>query len=292
MSTVPKGVDFNEATAPSIVAARLKAARDERLSESMTAIVKHLHAVVAELRPTRDELRAVISFFTDVGHACDDHRQEWVLLFDLLGVSALVEEINSVRPPKATRNTVRGPFYRPDAPLLPLGASISLDGKGESLTVRGKVVDLDGAPVANATVETWQANAEGLFENQQPDLQPEFNLRGVFTTDSDGDFWYRSVKPEGYGVPCDGPVGELLAQLGYPLRRPAHLHFQISAPGFQTITTQVFDGKDPLLGEDAVLSVRPDLIGDFCIANSGNRNREWELDFTFVMARARRQESS
>lgn len=289
MSSVPEGVDFNEATAPAIVAGRLKAARDARLSEAMTGIVRHLHAVVAELRPTRDELRAVVSFLTDVGHACDDHRQEWVLLFDLLGVSALVEEINTVRPDRATRNTVRGPFYRSDAPRLPLGASISLDGRGEPLAVKGRVVDLDGTPVGRATVETWQANAQGLFENQQPDLQPEFNLRGVFTTDDNGEFWYGSVKPSGYGVPCDGPVGELLTQLGYPLGRPAHLHFQISAPGFQTITTQVFDGDDPLLGEDAILGVRPDLIGNFREAEGQEGGRQWALDFTFVMARARRE---
>ncbi|PHP66705.1 6-chlorohydroxyquinol-1,2-dioxygenase [Zhengella mangrovi] len=292
MSSLRKGVDFNETTAPAIVTGRLKTARDERLSESLTAIVRHLHAVVAELRPSREELRSVIAFLTDVGHACDDHRQEWVLLFDLLGVSSLVEEINTVRPARATHNTVRGPFYRPDAPRLSLGASISLDGKGEPLVVRGKVVDLDGEPVANARVETWQANHEGLFENQQPDLQPEFNLRGIFSTNARGEFWYRSVKPKGYGVPSDGPAGQLLEQLGYPLRRPAHLHFQIAAPGFQTITTQVFDGNDPLLGEDALLSVRPDLIGTFRPVNDGTATPEWALDFTFTMARARRQEAS
>ncbi|MEC9342822.1 MAG: dioxygenase, partial [Pseudomonadota bacterium] len=116
MSSFPSGMDFKETTAPAIVAARLKAARDARLSEAMTTIVSHLHGLVVELRPTRDELRSVVAFLTDIGHACDDHRQEWVLLFDLLGVSALVEEINTVRPARATRNTVRGPFYRPDAP--------------------------------------------------------------------------------------------------------------------------------------------------------------------------------
>lgn len=287
MSSLPNGLDFNEATASGVVAARLRDSDDRRLAEAMTSVVNHLHKIVSELRPSREELRAAITFLTDVGHACDDNRQEWVLLFDLLGVSALVEDINSSRPRNATRNTVRGPFYRPDAPVLENGASISLDGKGETLTVRGKVVDLDGVPVVGARVETWQANAEGWFENQQPDLQPEFNLRGVFTTDGNGAFSYRSVKPRGYDVPHDGPVGRLLTDLGYPLHRPAHLHFQITAPGFQTVTTQVFDAEDPHIGEDAILGVRRDLIGNFRPVGNAGTAPGWALDFTFVMARKR-----
>ena len=117
------------------------------------------------------------------------------------------------------------------------------------------MADLDGRPIPGATVETWQANAEGHYENQQPDLQPEFNLRGVFVADADGGFHYRTIRPAGYAVPDDGPVGQLLHSIGYPLRRPAHLQFMISAPGFETLTTHVYDRCDPQLAEDAIFGV-------------------------------------
>ncbi len=128
--------------------------------------------------------------------------------------------------------------------------------------MRGKVLDLDGRPVAGATVETWQANDKGFYENQQPDLQPEFNLRGVFTSGSEGCFDYITVKPAGYTVPDDGPAGQLLRAVGGPLRRPAHLHFMISAAGFETVTTHVFERAEAMLHEDPLFGVRPELIGD------------------------------
>ncbi len=114
---------------------------------------------------------------------------------------------------------------------------------------RARVEDLDGLPVTTAEIITWQANAEGYYENQQPDLQPEFNLRGLFHPDQDGRFHYRTVRPAGYGVPGDGPVGRLFAQAGYPLHRPAHLHFVVRAPGFETITTHIYDADDPSLAK-------------------------------------------
>jgi len=284
-TTMPQ---FSAENSAELVARRLSAGRAGPLSEALVAIVGHLHQVVKETRPSVADWRKAIAFLTDVGHASDEKRQEWVLLSDLLGVTALVEEINSHRPKGATPNTTRGPFYRPDAPRLPLGASISLDGVGEPLEVRGVVRDLDGHPIAGARVETWQANSEGHYENQQPDLQPEFNLRGVFVTDERGEFHYRTVKPAGYSVPADGPVGELLGRVGYPLRRPAHLHFMIGADGFETITTHVFDRLDPHLDTDAIFGVRDELIGDFRPIGPG----AWSLDYSFVMVRSRKGSAS
>lgn len=276
-----------EENSADIVARRIKAGDDAELSGALVKIVHCLHETVRELRPTARQLRAALEFLTEVGHASDDRRQEWVLLSDLLGVTQLVEEINARRPKGTTPNTARGPFYRPDAPQYAPGASISLDGVGEPLEVFGHVRDLDGRPVPGATVETWQANGHGHYENQEPDLQPEFNLRGVFRADDAGDFHFRSVRPAGYRVPDDGPVGKLLGRLGYPLRRPAHLHFIIGAPGFETVTTHVYDGADPHLGEDALLGVKPELVGDFRCRPGGAGAASWTLDFTFVMARAR-----
>lgn len=277
---------FSEATSSEVFAGRLPQQKGNQLAQLMAAVVEHVHDLIKEFRPTQDEWRKVIAFLTEVGHASDERRQEWVLLSDLLGASALVEEINSKRPKGATPNTVRGPFFRDDAPERAPGASISLDGVGEPLSVSARVQDLDGQPVAGAEVITWQANAQGFYENQQPDLQPEYNLRGLFRTDPDGRIRYRTIVPKGYGVPDDGPVGRLLANAGYPLRRPAHLHFVVRAEGFETITTHVYDRNDPHLGEDALFGVKPELLRDFRVAGTDNASTK-TLDFTFVMVRAK-----
>lgn len=282
------GKSFSESNSAQLVAERLDRRDGGPLQDFIVPFIDHLHKLIRETRPSPADWRRAMEFLTDVGHASDGRRQEWVLLSDLLGVTALIEEINTRRPKGATPNTVRGPFYRADAPRLPLGANISLDGAGPALSVTGTVRDLDGQPVAGATVETWQASPDGFYENQQPDQQPEFNLRGVFTTDARGAFRYRTVRPGGYAVPADGPVGQLLGSLGFPLRRPAHLHFLIKAEGYETISTHVYDGSDPHIGEDALFGVKDELIGQF--EPSGDDG--WSLDFTFVMVRARKGRGS
>ena len=285
MPELPSSGYFSEANSSEIVAERL-AARDDALPRFVAALVRHLHALVKETRPTPAEWRQAIAFLTEVGHTSDEKRQEWILLSDLLGVSALVEAINSRRPQGATPNTIRGPFYRKDAPRYALGANVSLDRIGERLDVSGVVKDLDGEPVAGATVETWQANAQGFYENQQPDLQPEFNLRGIFTTDAAGRFHYETVKPVGYSVPEDGPVGQLLGRAGLSLRRPAHIHFMISKGGFDTITTHIYERGDPDIANDALFGVKRELVADFRRLPAADL--AWSLDVAFVMVRARK----
>lgn len=282
MSRAADLITFNEATSAEAFASRF-GTPDDATARLLSAVVGHVHELIKEFRPTQEQWRKVIDFLTEVGHASDERRQEWVLFSDLVGASALVEEINSRRPAGATPNTIRGPFFRTDTPERALGSSISLDGIGEPLEVEGRVEDLDGLPIPTAEIITWQANAEGYYENQQPDLQPEFNLRGLFRADQDGRFHYRTVRPAGYGVPGDGPVGRLLAQAGYPLHRPAHLHFVLRAPGFETITTHIYDESDPRLGEDALFGVRPELVRPFeADGRSGTK-----LSVKFVMIRAR-----
>jgi len=253
---------------------------DDTLPSSIVAFATHLHALVRDLRPSRDEWRGFLSLLKDIGDYSHDRRDEWMLVSDLLGVSALIEDINSCRPAGATPNTPRGPFYRADTQLLPLGSDICLDGKGEPLQVSGRVVDLSGAPIAGADVTTWQANGQGFYENQQPDDQPEFNLRGRFLSDEAGRFHYRTVMPSGYPVPLDGPAGELLKRAGLPPRRPAHLQFQIAAVGFETITTHLFDADDPHLAADPLFAVKPELVKPF-----RRDTGQCALDCTFVMVR-------
>ena len=255
-----------------------------RIVEAVSLVAGQLHAAVSALGLTEEELQAAIAFLTEVGQTCDGRRQEWVLLADVLGISAQVVTQSEPRPAGATSATLRGPFYRPGAPELPQGASTCLDGRGVPLAVDLTVADLDGRPVAGAMVETWQANGEGRHENEAGDdgaMQPEWNLRGRFRTGPDGRLHYRAVCPGGYGLPEGGPVLALARGLGLPLRRPAHLSFRISGTGYRDLVTHLFDANDPDIGRDAIFGVRPDLIARYQPDGSG-----WRLEYTFVLVPA------
>jgi len=268
-------------------ARRLTALGPSRLATAAQATVGGLHALVAALKPSREEFLLAIDFLTEVGHYADARRQEWVLFADVLGVSSLIEDQNTPRPAGATPNTVAGPFYRADVPETPLGANISRDGMGEPLEVSGRIAALDGSGIGGAIVEVWQANAEGLYENQEPDRQPEFNLRGHFRADPQGRFRFLSVKPKGYTLPSDGPVGRLMTALGFCLDRPAHIHFRVSAEGFETLTTHIFDRSDPAIGRDAIFGVKPELMAEFRALPPNGGKRKHSLDLNLVLCPAR-----
>ena len=253
---------FEEATSVEVVNARMGPDVDPRLREIMAVVVKHLHAAVKEIEPTHEEWLAAIKFLTETGQMCSEWRQEFILLSDTLGVSMLVDAINHRRPSGATENTILGPFYVPEAPRYENGANICLDGKGEPMVVRGRVVDTGGNPIPGALIDVWQTNEDGFYDVQQKGVQPDWNLRGVFTTDQDGAYWFRSVKPRYYPIPDDGPVGKMLAALGRHPNRPAHIHFIVTAPGYDPIITHIFTPDSEYLSEDAVFGVKETLIAD------------------------------
>ncbi len=263
--------------------ARLARLPASRLTGTLGPLVAVLSGLVRDLRLSPAEFRATLDYLTEVGHYSDARRQEWVLLADALGLSALVEDLATPRPAGATPNTVAGPFYRPDAPERANGTTISLDGKGVPLQVSGRVTALDGSPVAAAMVEVWQASGQGRYENQEPDHQPENNLRGRFRADGQGRFAFASVMPGGYALPSDGPVGRLMAALGLCLERPAHIHFRVSAPGHERLTTQIFDRAHPAIGRDAVFGVKPGLLADFRAVPSPGGQERRALDVTLVL---------
>ena len=281
---------FTEDTSVETVLARMGEPENPRLAEVMRAVIAHLHAVVKEVEPTYAEWMAAIRFLTETGRMCDDKRQEYILLSDVLGVSMLVDAINTRRPEGATENTVLGPFHVEGAPDLAMGDTISQDGIGEPLVVSGRVVDGDGRPVEGAVIDTWQTSHDGFYDLQQPEQQPENNLRGIFRTGADGRFSYRSVKPSYYPIPDDGPVGQLLHGLGRGNIRPAHLHYIVSAPGFETVTTHIFVHDDPYLDDDAVFGVKQSLIRAFThhddpvlAAEFGVANPFWTVETDFVL---------
>jgi len=206
----------------------------------MTSVITHLHAVVREVEPTQDEWMQAITFLTRTGQLCDDVRQELILLSDAMGVSMLVDAINNRKGMGVTESTVLGPFYAGGSSELPLGANIALAPNGQPCFLSGRALTPDGSPVSGARLDVWQSNADRFYNVQQLDSQPEGNLRGVFHTDPEGRWYFQSIVPASYPVPDDGTVGGLLHALGRHLWRPAHVHFIISAPGYQTLLTHLF----------------------------------------------------
>jgi hydroxyquinol 1,2-dioxygenase len=258
--------------------ARLLSSGPDRLNVAVGMILDHAFAVLQELKPTEAEFEQLLQFLTDVGYATDARRQEWVLLADIFGFSDHVAGCSDSGDPVATPTTLAGPFYRPDAPRLPHGANISRDGVGAPLSVTGRVTSTSGQPICGAEVEVWHANGEGRYENQDPDGQPEHNLRGRFVTEADGGFAFHTVRPGGYSLPDDGPVGRLARRLGLSLDRPAHLHFAVTAPGHHRLVTAIFDGNDRAIDRDALSAVKPGLIGTFQPVKAGH-----SLDVALVL---------
>jgi hydroxyquinol 1,2-dioxygenase len=256
-------MDFTEETATGAVVASFEGAADPRLREVLGSLVRHLHGFVREVEPTFEEWERAIGFLTATGQKCDDTRQEFILLSDVLGVTMLVDAINHRTATEATDSTVLGPFHMVASPRRELGDTIDLVATGEPCVVTGRVLSLDGSPLAGALVDVWQADDHGFYDVQQPGTQPQGNGRGLFTCDDDGRFWFRTVTPSPYPIPTDGPVGRLLTATGRHPYRPAHIHFIVAADGHLPVTTHIFVAGSPYLDSDAVFAVKQRLITDF-----------------------------
>jgi protocatechuate 3,4-dioxygenase beta subunit len=253
------GSDFSEDTATQAVVDSFASAEDVRLRQLLESCTRHLHGFVREVEPTQGEWEAAIAFLTEVGHSCDDQRQEFILLSDVMGVSMLVDAINNRKPAGATESTVLGPFHVVESPVRELGDDIADGNDSPRCLVRGQVLDLDGEPVAGAQVDVWQADAEGLYDIQKGNaLDPD--LRGLFTTDSEGRYWFTTVVPSHYPIPDDGPVGKLLRATGRHPYRPAHIHLITGAVGFSPVTTHLFIEGSPYLDDDTVFGVKQSLV--------------------------------
>lgn len=268
----PVSALFDADRSAEIVAASFGGATDERLKEILTSLVRHTHAFVKDVGLTADEWAAGLRFLTETGHKCDDTRQEFILLSDVLGVSMLVDAVNNPSDGRCTESTVEGPFHLVDSPPRALGDSIDETGEGgEPCLVTGRVTDSDGTPVAGASVDVWHADADGFYDVQRPGEVPDRNLRGLFTTDEDGRYWFRTIVPRFYPVPTDGPVGGLLAATGRHAFRAAHIHVEVSAPGVRTLTTHLFVDGSPYLDSDAVFGVKAALIRTFAEVDDPDR---------------------
>ena len=273
--------DLNQDTLTQAVLASLAGTPEPRLKEIMTALVRHLHAFAREVRLTEQEWSQGIEFLTRVGHMTGGQRQEFILLSDTLGLSMLTVAMNQDKPAGCTEATVFGPFYVPGAPHYEPGGDVANGAAGVPCRVQGRVRDVDGKAVPGATLEVWQADAEGKYDVQRTGLA-NAQARGVLTAGPEGEYHFASVLPQSYPIPDDGPVGDMLRATKRHPWRPAHLHFMIHAPGYQTLTTHVFRRGDPYLDSDAVFGVRRSLVADWVEQPDGS----YLVEYDFVLAPA------
>ncbi|AOO84926.1 dioxygenase [Bosea vaviloviae] len=263
---------------------------DLRLREILVSLVHHLHGFVRDVRLTEAEFREAVAVLNEVGQLASDTHNEMMLMAGSLGISSLVCLLNNGDGGNTeTSQSLLGPFWRLDSPRVENGGSIlRSDTQGDPLFVTARVIDGQGRPIAGAEVDVWHASPVGLYENQDPE-QAEMNLRGKFTTDGDGRFWFRSVMMIGYPIPTSGVVGRLLkAQRRHPMR-PAHLHALIFKPGFKVLISQVYDPNDPHIDSDVQFGVTRSLIGDFVRHQEPHPVQPdvagpwYSLDYTYVM---------
>lgn len=255
----------NEQQLTEAVLAETERTQDPRTKEILQSLIRHLHGFAREVRLTEKEFNQAINLVTALGHHTTESHNETRLIAGSLGLSMLVCLMNNGGGRKDSSANLLGPFWRAGAPRMRNGESIVRSPTpGLPLFFTGRVVDLDGNPVAGAEIDVWHASTKGLYENQDP-TQAEWNLRGRFTSDAHGIFAYRSVKPAGYPVPMDGPTGMLLRAQGRHPFRPAHLHSLIYKPGFKTLTSQIYSHDDPLLETDAQFGVTKTLIGHYVL---------------------------
>ena len=245
-----------------LAAQRWATAHDARTGELLSALVRHLHAFAKETRLTEAEWIAAIQWLTRTGQISDEKREEFILASDVFGLSMLVVQMNHHFAEAATPATVLGPFHIEGSPELGYGADMSDGVPGTPLYVSGTVRSLDGTPVGGAVLDVWQADTDGAYESQIPDID-EARLRALYKTREDGTYCIRTVAPKGYSIPMDGPVGELIHKTDISHFRPAHVHFLINADGFEQLITHLFRAGAQYLDSDVVFGTKAELVVDF-----------------------------
>lgn len=286
--------NINSETITDAVISSCAPGTDARLRQVLHSGLAHLHDFIREVKPTHAEWRTLIELLTRAGEITTRERNEFVLFSDVLGVSSLVDMVNS--DPKATAASVLGPFHIRDAPDIKVGGDLIGDNAGDAVVVTGHVRDPEGNPVRGAVIDIWQTADNGLYSNQDPN-QPDYNLRARMKLGDDGRYLFSTVKPKPYTVPDDGPVGDLLRAMGRKPWRPSHLHMIVEGEGFKPIVTELFPSDDPYLDSDAVFGVRQSLVIEYRPQSDKSdlpadlEAREklkapfYAVDFDFVLAR-------
>jgi hydroxyquinol 1,2-dioxygenase len=252
---------FNETELTAAVINSFEQTPNPRAKFLVQELVKSLHDYVRKTGLTFEEWEYAIDFLTRTGHKCTDIRQEFILLSDVLGVSMLVDAVNHRDRDGATETTVLGPFYVGEHKVTPHGTDVSESLEGERMFVQSRVTDLNGKPLAGVPVDIWHADGDGFYDSQKEAYATEGAVsRARFITDNDGRFFFRTILPCSYPIPTDGPVGEMIKQVGRHPMRPAHVHFLVNAPGHEPLITHVFVEGDKYIDSDVVFGVKDELI--------------------------------
>lgn len=253
---------FDEKTITQAVIDRLAGSPDPRFREVMTSLVTHLHDFIRDVKLSEREWLEAIQFLTEVGKTCTDKRQEFILLSDTLGVSILTISLNHPAERGSLESTVLGPYYWEGAPERPLGSNLAEGVKGDPTFYSGRVLDVEGRPIPGALLDIWSGDGEGNYDMQIPG-ETEMRARGKIRADREGRYWFRSIRPNYYPVPTDGPVGRMLRAMGRHPYRPGHIHMIVSAPGYEPVTTHLFVADSPYLDSDAVFGTKDSLVVKF-----------------------------
>ncbi len=282
--------EFDEASITRAVIERLSDCKDPRFVRVMSSLITRIHDFVRDVKLTEAEWLEAIQFLTDVGQTCTEKRQEFILLSDTLGISVLVITLNHPTGGETTDSTVLGPFYWEGAPELARGSNLAQGVKGEPAFYSGRVLGADGAPLANATLDIWSGDGDGLYDMQI--AESGMKARGRIRTDKEGRYWFRSIKPTFYPVPTDGPVGRMLRKMGRHPNRPGHIHMIVSAPGHSSVTTHLFVADSDYLDSDAVFGTKESLVVGFerhpaGVAPDGSRLETpfYTVDYEFRLAK-------
>jgi protocatechuate 3,4-dioxygenase beta subunit len=255
-----RAIDENTITDAAIE--QMSSTPDPRFREIMAAAVRHLHAFAREVDLTPEEWLEGIKFLTATGQMCSAFRQEFILLSDTLGLSSLVNSLHDKRATESsTKSSLLGPFYRQDSPTFELGQSIAVKAKGPEIGIYGRITDAGGRGVPHASIEIWQPDEDGDYDLQKHDPK-EMDLRGRFFTNADGGYYLRTIRPLGYMIPMDGPVGDMIRAQKRHGFRPAHIHFLIGAPGHREVVTALYISGDDHIDSDTVFGVTDSLVAE------------------------------
>jgi protocatechuate 3,4-dioxygenase beta subunit len=254
--------DLDEFTVTDEALSQMAGTENPRLKEIMDAAVRHMHAFAREVNLTPEEWLTGIQFLTAVGQACTPLRQEFILMSDVLGLSAVVNALHDKKARElGSQSSLLGPFFREGAPVLPMGAQIVEKPTAEEIVVYGKVTDNDGKPLADALIQIWQTSERGLYDLQERHGE-SMDMRGNFMTGEDGTYHFRTVRPLGYSIPMDGPVGDMVKLQNRHGMRPSHIHSLIGAEGYRELVTALYFGDDPNIDSDTVFGVSQALVVD------------------------------